>query len=120
MTDDQAAQARVPQPLPYLEITNQGYATLAAQNFTIEEPKSGTLVLRGPCPRCNAVIDVPVVSGIVRSFRLFSVRRPSGKNSAASHAEPMMCTCEDEHAGRPKDAYGCGAYWTLTLSRQDP
>ena len=49
-------------PLPYTEITDDTYAVDAAKSFTVTEQGRGTLVLRGPCPRCRALIDIPVVS----------------------------------------------------------
>jgi len=105
------------EPLPYREVTNEEYAALAARQFTVEEPKPGTLILRGPCPRCHAVIDIPVVGGIFRTSRLLGGNLRARQQ--ADYVEPMMCTCEESHLGRPNDVVGCGAYWTLTLSRQD-
>jgi hypothetical protein len=118
MIDDEATQGATAQPLPYREMTDETYPHLAAQRFTVEEPKPGTLVLRGPCPRCNAIIDVPIVSSIFRSSRLLGSERRHRNRSATSHVEPMMCTCDDEHPNRPDGAYGCGAYWTLVVTRQ--
>jgi hypothetical protein len=121
MTDDHATEPAQAEPLPYREITDETYAHLAAENFTVEEPKPGTLVLRGPCPRCNAIIGVPVVTSIFRSTRLFGggTRRPRQTTAPTSHIEPMMCTCDDEHPNRPEGGYGCGAFWTLVMSKQD-
>jgi hypothetical protein len=31
------------------------------------------------------------------------------------NGEPMICTCDKEHAGRPPDRRGCGAFWNLTV-----
>lgn len=105
-------------PLPYREITNLTYAEDAAESFTVTELARGTLVLRGPCPRCHALIDIPVVSSIFRSSRSVSsrLRSRAPKTTEAVHEEPMMCTCEDEHPNRPNGRSGCGAYWTLTIS----
>lgn len=105
------------EPLPYREVTDEEYAAFAASQFTVEEPRPGTLILRGQCPRCHAVIDIPVVSGIFRTSSLPG--RKLWHRQQADHVEPMMCTCEESHPGRPDDVVGCGAYWTLTLSRQD-
>ena len=109
------------QALPYVELTNETYAEHAAEKFTIEEPEPGTMVLRGPCPRCQAVIEIPVVDSIFRSTRSgrFWRRRPLGTD-AKVHVEPMMCTCEGEHRNRPEGLVGCGAYWTLTISTPAP
>ena len=119
MTENHAMEGPAAQPLPYREVTDETYARLAAEKFTVEELRPGTLVLRGPCPRCNAIIEVPVVSSIFRSSRLPGSRRLHSNSAATGRVEPMMCTCADEHPNRPHGAYGCGAYWTLLLSGQD-
>ena len=105
-------------PLPYTEITAETFAESAAKDFTVTELARGTLVLRGPCPRCRAFIEIPVVSSIFRSSRSLGSwpRARAPKAREASHKEPMMCTCEDDHPNRPEGRSGCGAYWTLTIS----
>jgi hypothetical protein len=107
------------EPLPYREMTDESYAESAARDFTVEEPKRGILILRGPCPRCRAIIDIPVVDGIFFRASLRDARMWHRRRSGADHEEPMLCTCEERHPGRPDDAVGCGAYWTLVLSRED-
>ncbi|MEU5869063.1 MULTISPECIES: hypothetical protein [unclassified Nonomuraea] len=104
------------EPLPYKEVTDEAYARLAAGSFTVEEPRPGTLILRGPCPRCRAPIEIPLVSGIVRSPRAVGERLRRRPRPQQETVEPMMCTCEDDHPNRPEGRYGCGAYWTLTVS----
>lgn len=110
------------EPLPYREVTDDAYATAAARDFTITELTPGTLVLRGPCPRCRSVIDIPLVHQVVRSSRFGVNPNPSTQRAGAQseYVEPMMCTCEDAHPDRPDGLYGCGAYWTLTIARQEP
>jgi hypothetical protein len=104
-------------PLPYKEITDQTYAVQAAQSFTVSEPARGTLILRGPCPRCCAVIDIPVISNIFRLSGLVSGLLPArGQSAEVNHTEPMMCTCIEDHPGRPAERDGCGAYWNLSIS----
>ncbi|WP_284744157.1 hypothetical protein [Amycolatopsis sp. RTGN1] len=115
MTDNHVVENSATQPMPYHEITDGNFAREAAEHFTVAEPKPGTLVLRGPCPRCSTIIDVPIVKSIFRSRGPFGMRRDS---PSRSRVEPMMCTCNDEHPNRPEGAYGCGAYWTLDLSEE--
>ena len=125
MTDSASvSDPEMSRTLPYREMTDTTYSERVADSFAVEEPEPGTLILRGPCPRCGAIIDIPVVDGI---FRL-AMRSTTGISRAAwgwkrkpaegpsSHVEPMICTCEDPHPGRPDDDIGCGAYWTLTVS----
>ncbi|QGN48116.1 hypothetical protein GKC29_15565 [Micromonospora sp. WMMC415] len=120
MTDhDDSAPPPDGEPLPYREVTDEKYAESAARTFTVDEPDPGTLVLRGPCPRCHALIDIAVVDGVFRTSRLLGAGPWRRGRSTADHEEPMLCTCQESHPGRPDDAVGCGAYWTLVLSRQD-
>jgi len=57
--DGQAGHVEPAGPLPYREITEDAYATAAARDFTVTVLATGMLVLRGPCPRCRSVIDIP-------------------------------------------------------------
>jgi hypothetical protein len=95
---------------PYLEVTRPEYATIAAAAFEIEEYKSGSVALRGPCPRCKAVIEIPVVSQVVRGLS-----RWTQAPAVAADIEPVICTCAEPHEGRPEGRVGCGAYWNFTL-----
>ena len=102
--------------LPYAEISDVSYAEEAARRFVVDELEPGTLILRGPCPRCRAAIDLPAVEAIFRSPRVAgSWLRRSAPADRNTHVEPMMCTCDADHAGRPEGLAGCGAYWTLTI-----
>lgn len=106
----------------YQEVTDPAYAEKVAKTFTLDEPEPGTQILRGPCPRCGTVIDVPVVSVVFRLIMddaLGTTRAVWGRKKAVSdgpQVEPMMCTCEDPHPGRPPDYVGCGAFWKLAIS----
>ena len=100
-------------PLPYAETTNDEYARLVARTFTAAEPHPGTLVLSGPCPRCTAPIDIPVVTEVFRDRRS---RRPD-RADREPLVEPMACTCDEDHPDRPDGLQGCGAYWTLLVPR---
>jgi hypothetical protein len=106
--------------LPYAETTEDAYGEEAAKSFSVIELPHGTLLLRGPCPRCHATIEVPIVSTIFKSPRaLMDKLRPHSANAIKAkkdHIEPMMCMCTDAHPGRPEDRAGCGAYWTLTIT----
>jgi hypothetical protein len=108
------------QLLPYVETTEDVYSEEAAKSFSVIELRHGTLLLRGPCPRCHAMIEVPIVSTIFKSPRsLLDKLRPRSPNAVTTgkgHIEPMMCVCADEHPGRPEGRAGCGAYWTLTIT----
>jgi hypothetical protein len=107
-------------PTPYREITEDRYASSAAEQFKVEEAEPGTLVLSGPCPRCGWVMEVPVVDSIFTTTRgiRFWRRRPHAA-AAESYVEPMVCDCDEDHPGRPEGLSGCGAYWTLTISVAD-
>lgn len=102
-------------PLPYAEVTESDYAERAAATFRASRPAPGTLVLTGPCPRCDTVIRVPVVDGVYKGpsrFRLGTQREPE----PPQRLEPLICTCEEEHPGRPAGRVGCGAYWLQQIT----
>ncbi|MEU1787244.1 hypothetical protein AB0H03_12660 [Streptomyces sparsogenes] len=101
--------------LPYAEVTEDSYAERAAADFTLTEVGPGTAELRGPCPRCGTVIHVPVVSSTYKSFRLSRGARRSSP-PPGERLEPVICTCADDHPGRPADKVGCGAFWLLRIS----
>jgi hypothetical protein len=106
--------------LPYVETTEDAYGEEAAKSFSVIELPHDTLLLRGPCPRCHATIEVPVVSTIFKSPRSLLDRLrphpPKAVTTGKDHTEPMMCICTSEHPDRPGGRAGCGAYWTLTIT----
>ena len=101
-----------PALLPYLEVTNPGYAATAASAFEVQEGQLGDLSLRGPCPRCGIVIEIPVFDYVVRKAgwpAVWRSRRTRASNpSSAPVMNPTKC--------RPEGQVGCGAYWNFTLS----
>lgn len=94
---------------PYEEVTDLAYGAHAA-TFEVEQPDPHTIVLRGTCPRCGHAMAYRIIDQVVR--------RPAatGGEEPASTEETMMCTCGAEHADRPQDYVGCGAFWNLTIS----
>lgn len=105
-------------PLPYQETTAVEFGQHVVRTFTVTEPRPGTLILSGRCPRCAAAIDVPVVNGVFRSLRpRLGRRRTEGRPGTASQSrvELMMCTCDEDHPDRPAGRYGCGAYWSVRV-----
>ncbi len=100
-----------PAPLPYQEITDAQYAITAAKEFEVAEYGADVLTLRGPCPRCGVMIEVPIVGQVVRRVNPAA----DASQPEASEGEPVLCTCEEHHEGRPEGRVGCGAYWTFIL-----
>ncbi|MFI2644448.1 hypothetical protein [Streptomyces sp. NPDC018610] len=99
--------------LDYLPVTDDSFATTAAGTFTAKVVSPGTTELTGPCPRCGAIIRIPVVSGVYKSFRL--PRRRHAPPASQALLEPVICTCDDDHPGRPEGDVGCGAFWIFRL-----
>jgi hypothetical protein len=97
---------------PYAEKTSKELAQKAAESFKPTESADG-IVLTGKCPECEAVMEIRLFDEVVRGW----FPRPS--RSAPSVPErrsmPMICTCEYDHADRPANRKGCGAYWNLVL-----
>lgn len=100
--------------LPYLETTEDRYAEEAARTFSVVEAGPGDFVLRGPCPRCGTIVDIPVVDEFFRG----SLTLAHAPQSAAGgdFVEPVICTCDDDHPNRPGERFGCGAYWTFIIT----
>ena len=90
-------------PVPYKEESAQDYSQRAAARFELVTHRR-YLVASGPCPRCNAHLDIPLLTEAVRGLR-------SGGPASAATEVPMYCACE----GRPDGAEGCGAYWLFVL-----
>jgi hypothetical protein len=107
---------------PYEEVTDDRYAKEAANNFAPSSPAPGTLALTGPCPRCDVVIQIPIVDEVYKTFRWRTGKAPSGavQPKTTERVEPVVCTCVEPHPNRPANRTGCGAYWQfrLTLSEQ--
>lgn len=102
--------------IPYKEVTDSSFADLAAKTFTVRHQEPGILVLSGRCPRCDAAIEFQIVSHLVKGFR-FPWKSPKPNASqAASDVHPFICTCRENHPGRPSGIDGCGAYWLLGLA----
>jgi hypothetical protein len=107
-----------PGKLPYHEITDDSYAPKAAPTFRIEEPRPGMRVLRGQCPRCDAIIDIPVVPTVFEGNRwsITGLFRSSDKSCDDDSVEHVLCTCDvHDHRGRPEGRTGCGAYWNFFI-----
>ena len=105
MTDDA-------QLLPYQERTDDSYAEQAAKFEVRTDDES--VELTGPCPRCGHMMTYLITDFIARHWLRFAVREP---DPATESEEPMLCTCDGEHPGRPSEGFGCGAYWNLKVSR---
>jgi hypothetical protein len=96
--------------VPYREVSEPGYADQAATTFVIEEFGVGMSLLGGQCPRCRVAIEVPLIDGVFRGDRAAGTAQ-----TASVRAVPIICTCTEEHPGRPDDRVGCGAYWIFDL-----
>jgi hypothetical protein len=99
-------------PLEYAETTDSEFAALAASSFAAERMRTGIVMLHGRCPRCTSVISVPIFESV---FRLGSKRSHRRQEQAEPVYHTVMCTCDDDHPGRPTGQLGCGAYWTVVL-----
>ncbi|MFJ8569868.1 hypothetical protein [Streptomyces sp. NPDC093514] len=111
-----------PVELPYEEITAPEYTALAAALFTLDAGGPDGTVLRGSCPRCGAVLAAHAAQDALRGLRLRSfpdaVRRMGAAPRTGERVQPMRCTCEEPHPGRPEGRTGCGASWTLLLTTE--
>jgi hypothetical protein len=103
-------------PVPYSKVTHERYAQAFADACQVVEARRG-VVLQGRCPRCGDAMSFPHLK------RIFMVTVPLA-SPAISRADPevvpMLCTCQDDHPGRPGNGHGCGAYWNIRLRRSQP
>jgi hypothetical protein len=106
------------EPQPYRENTQDSYAQWAADTFAARNAEPGVLLLHGSCPQCQANIEVVIVTTIfaarhrIRDW-LRSARQPKRDEDVR---QPVLCTCQDDHPGRPDGRLGCGAYWTMIIA----
>ena len=104
--------------LPYLETTEADYPHKAASTFTINNYGAGMELLRGPCPRCLALIEIPIFKEIAKGGA------DLGRSPDEPVGEPMICTCDEEHEGRvPAGNYiragkaACWYWWRMPPRR---
>ena len=103
------------QTLPYEELSLPEFAERAAARFSIDRPVPGTIVLRGPCPRCDAPMEFVTVDRLIEG----TLGTPTQYNPAESdYVEPLYCMCDGDHPRRPTGRIGCGAYWTLLIAEE--
>jgi hypothetical protein len=93
-----------PESLSYMEITDEKYATRAAETFQIERLNGDVTLLHGTCPRCGALFSTPLVPVVYRDDAM---------GDGGFHV--VFCTCDHPHPNRPPDRSGCGAYWGFLL-----
>jgi len=106
--DDDAVQAT--EPLPYQVITCPWYAEAV---FQVASVQLSVLLLRGVCPRCAALIDIPVLDPMLGGNRTATLE--PGEDELDEDVAPLLCTCREAHPGRPDGVVGCGAYWNAGL-----
>ena len=113
-------------PLPFREETSDDYAIHAAQTFDVVMSRDGSMALVGSCKRCEHAMEYLIAKdGVTKSW----VRRAAGPQNRAGrpavalpapadgeNGVQMICTCEDEHPGRPADYLGCGAWWNVAVT----
>jgi hypothetical protein len=97
---------------PYAEQTSKELARKGAKNFKPAESADG-IVLTGKCPVCEAVMEIRLFDEVVRGW--FPRPSRSAPPVPERSSVPMICTCEYDHADRPANRKGCGAYWNLDL-----
>jgi hypothetical protein len=99
-------------PLPYEEATSEAYAAFADDCDAVPTARGVRLI--GRCRRCGDDMSYDTVDRFYRGGLPW--RRSRGTDSAKTTLR-MLCTCKVEHPGRPEDEEGCGAYWTVEITR---
>lgn len=99
---------------PYEEVTDVAYGEHVASTFEVQSPQPGSLVLTGACPRCQHPMEFLITNQVVKRWRPLRTRTAPVAEPETTD-EPMMCTCAADHADRPDDYVGCGAYWNVKV-----
>jgi hypothetical protein len=71
----------------------------------VEVPRG--FIASGTCPRCGDLMSFPYVTKVFRN-----VGAPGGTGDLVR----MLCTCEQDHPGKPDGECGYGAFWNVRLS----
>jgi hypothetical protein len=118
-----------PEQLAFQARTSPDYTHSSARTFEIIAV-GNDIVLRGPCPRCEHLMEMAHYLGqyVIKSIApsIEAPANPATPPPTAMNAEPvvpspdsstvyLLCTCAADHPGRPADEIGCGAYWDLVL-----
>lgn len=70
---------------------------------------SDAVVASGPCPACDASLDVPIDLKIVVTRAVVP--------ASARLTRTIHCTCDEDHPERPPETpAGCGRSWSLTIT----
>ena len=113
MPDDEAVNNGTPQDhadSAYEEVTDPAFAAFADSCHVVQTRDGAYLV--GVCPRCRHEMTYPYPRRVI-SRRIGLLRRPT--SPADDRVLRMLCTCKQNHPGRPEAGRGCGAYWKVTL-----
>lgn len=105
--------------MPYAEMSEEAYAELAAASFSGERIEGGSVVLRGPCPRCGHIMEYLISAEVVKSalpWPLSRLQRASRPGAGDAGTETLTCQCEAAHPHRPQNFLGCGASWRLGVT----
>ncbi|WP_143268812.1 hypothetical protein [Amycolatopsis vastitatis] len=105
-------------PDEYQEKNEPEFTNKVATTFTSHEAPDGSVLLRGPCPRCGHVTEHLISAGVLRrASRLWSRRADRELPPDEDEDERMCCYCDGEHSGQPDGYRGCGAFWSLKVDR---
>jgi hypothetical protein len=97
-------------PVPFEEVTEDGYAQTFVDACTVTPTRRGVL-LAGTCPRCGDPMGFPLTTKVFLS---------GTPGAAAAEKREVLCTCQVAHPGRPSGEEGCGAYWNVTPPESAP
>lgn len=100
------------QPELFQKVTDDDYARAFTDKCETAPFTRGVLI-SGDCPRCGHHMTFPVFTRVFQSAGAAPVQ-PDREDMI----EPMLCTCENAHPGRPDGEEGCGAYWAVFVGPQ--
>lgn len=103
-------------PIAWAEISTKGWA----DSLSASEPRGGSIVLSGKCPRCEHLTTItlnPASPGNPGGGGIGALGRVLQRAAEVpkSYGVVAICHCTTAHPGAPAGKDGCGAFGGLQL-----
>lgn len=97
-----------------------------AVKLIVRTGEATSVTVSGPCPNCDHpfidtdVLSAPIdVGGALGGSDGFDLHRVNADTLVLPPAT-LRCTCKGTHRGRPNGVSGCGIYFTVTATPDEP
>jgi hypothetical protein len=92
--------------LPYVSESGPALAQKAADSFSVKLLRSDEVLLTGTCPKCEHLMSAYGEKHFMATM-----------NAPQAILVTVLCSCEEEHPGRPDKKKGCGRYWNMIVNK---